>query len=260
MTSLKRSLKLLHLLVALSLLLAFAWPAAAAETVNNNVYGQEPPVIPGILNVTVKAAEAQLTLTFPKKDTMGNEPETFEIKLTPTLPGSKAKPVSATVKAGDASGANVTYTANNLEGNNLYKIAITGKKGAEIVSTGEAAGSPVYVEPKLTNVKATAGDASVTVSFDKLVTKAAADAPVTYQIHWWSEVDKKTKQPKYQKPITVKAADLNKTGKYSYTFKKLKNGTKYNFNVFAVTADKRIIGLQTLNATPKAPAKTKKKK
>ncbi|WP_123040811.1 fibronectin type III domain-containing protein [Cohnella candidum] len=242
----KKIARPIQLLMLLSLLLSFALPAAAES--ESSASAENPAV--GEILIEAIPGDAALTISFPKVDTLGNAADSFEISVFTGEPDPAATPV--VIAAESVKGDTVEYTANKLVNNTPYSVSVVGKtKDGSIVSNGNGFGVPFRMPGKMPGLVVTAGDAQITVTFSKL---PASDKAATYQIHWWTEVDKKTKEPKFQKPIIIKASDVkNKT--YTYTFKKMKNGTTYHFNVFAEDTSGQILYLsQDVTA---APAKAK---
>ncbi|MDB4866624.1 MAG: hypothetical protein JWR03_957 [Cohnella sp.] len=238
----------LRTLVALSLVFAFALPVSA-ESVTKDVYGQEvPPVVVGVLNVHVVPGDSQLSVSVSKASSEKVSPDTFTFTLQKK--GETAPIASAEVMPDSFQASTINYTFKNLTDKVEYAIMVTGSKDGKVVGNGNASGTPASATPVMKGLKATAGDAQVTIAFDKLTTKPL---PANYQIQW-SYKDKDGKQMN-GKTVVIKAADAKKST-FSYSFKKLNNGTMYSFTVFAEDSNKQKLALTSnLTATPKAKNK-----
>jgi hypothetical protein len=236
--------KPLQLILTICLFLAFVLPVQA-ESVTGEVYSDIEIVdIP----VTIKAGNALLTVTFPKKITDDVEADSFELTIQAGTE-SFSTPVAL---AGGGTG-NLTYTFKNLKNKTSYTVQVSALLDGELVGEGSSKGIPVGVPPRVPGVKATAGNAQVIITFNLLTTKPL---PTTYQIQYWTNNDKNGK-PILSRPITIKPTSAKKNV-ITYTLGKVTNGTVYHINISALNGQEVIALSSNVTATPIAPKKKKK--
>jgi hypothetical protein len=234
--------KPLQLILTLFLFLAFVLPVQA-ESVTGEVYSDIEIVdIP----VTIKAGDAQLTVTFPDNVNA----DSFEVTIQ-AVTELLSTPVTL---AGGGTG-NLTYTFKNLKNKTSYTVQVSALLDGELVGEGSSKGIPVGVLPRIAGVKATAGNAQVIITFNLLTTKPL---PTTYQIQYWTNNDKNGK-PILSSPTIIKSSSLKKNATtYIYTLSEAKNGMIYHFNISALNGKEVIALSSNVTATPIAPKKKKK--